>query len=905
MTTDEIRLSFLNYYKNLGHQIYPSASVLPSSPNLLFTNAGMNSFVPYFTGEELPPCNRITNSQKCIRAGGKHNDLEDVGFDTYHQTFFEMLGTWSFGDYFKKESIHWAWNLLTKEWGFPKERMYATIYKPNENEPAEFDQEAFEIWIDLFKKENLDPKTHIVYGSKKDNFWMMGSTGPCGPCSELHIDLTPNGDTQGKLVNKDHPLCIELCNLVFIQFNSMPRNEMTQLSSKYIDTGMGLERISGVLASTKKFTDFSSPPSNYDGDNFKKIFDVLTCISGHTYSRTIPKNRNNISEIEMKDCAFRILADHVRVLAVSIADGVIPGNEGRNYVLRRIFRRAILFSNKIGLPEYSFLKLIDPVVQNLGGTYPELIENKHTIREVLCQEETTFNRTIKRGLQLLDKIIEDTPKEISGLNAFTLYDTYGFPIDLTKLIAQENGIGVDIEGFNLELEHQRDRSRKGKKESQVFVSKEINTKTSATIFEGYKDHLSNFETKLIDITNDKNTSFFVLKSTPFYAEGGGQIGDVGTLTVDGLVFNVTNTIRDKDIFYHQIEQVIPSRDIVGKKVVCNVDTEHRFETARHHSATHLLQWALREILGETVRQTGSLVTSKFLRFDFSYHKTISPKTLSKIEQLINDRIVSNYQISWSTLPFEAKPKNVLSFFGEKYGALVRMVTIGNFSLELCGGTHVKSTGELGLFKILHQSAVSAGNRRIEAVVGFSALREFQEKLNLVGDLSRYFSCKPQAILGKIKDISDSKKQLDKKIEKMYLEGLNHKADTLLSETKRCGDIEVVLKVTNSESAKELKTLSKTIFSKLDNGLVVLGSTIESKGIIVTHASPSVMEKNLRADEIVKNISAKLGGKGGGKPNFAMGGGPLINRLETSFKVLENNILEALKTNLKDRLSANP
>lgn len=463
MNAAEIRQSFLDFFADKKHTIVPSVPLLPTAPNLLFTNAGMNPFVPYFLGEQTSPEKRVANTQKCIRAGGKHNDLEDVGFDTYHHTFFEMLGNWSFGDYFKKEAIEWAWELLTDIWQFPKERLYATVYKPDDNEPAIFDQEAWDFWANIFQAEGLDPHKHICYGNKKDNFWMMGETGPCGPCSEIHIDLTPNGDSKGTLVNVDSPFCMEIWNLVFIQYNATDTGDFLPLSAQYVDTGMGLERIAGIMATTKHFHDFSSLPSNYNSDLFTSLFDALKKDSGHHYKGIIAQNRNQLSENECKDSAFRILADHARTIVCSIADGILPGNEGRHYVIRRILRRAVLWANRIGLPQGSFAKLCDPVIEKLSPIFPELIHQRKTIQKVLANEEETFSRTLDRGLQLFDKMTVNSSQCLSGKDAFTLYDTYGFPLDLTQLIAQERNLSVDLEGFDQEMKIQQNRARAAQK----------------------------------------------------------------------------------------------------------------------------------------------------------------------------------------------------------------------------------------------------------------------------------------------------------------------------------------------------------------------------------------------------------------------------------------------------------
>jgi alanyl-tRNA synthetase len=463
MNSEFIRRSFLDFFSHKGHEIVSSASLLPEAPNLLFTNAGMNPFVPYFLGQRTPPHRRLADTQKCIRAGGKHNDLEDVGFDTYHHTFFEMLGNWSFGDYFKEEAIQWAWELLTSVWSFPKERLYATVYRPGVGDPAEFDAEAYRIWTEIFTQEGLDPKIHVRTGGKKDNFWMMGNTGPCGPCTEIHMDLTPLGDTQGERVNGNHPACMEIWNLVFIQYDAQPNHAFEPLKEKFVDTGMGLERIAGIWAGTRGFTDFSRLPSNYDGDLFQPLFEILAATSGHPYGGRVPVGKIHLDEETLKDCAFRVLADHLRTLCFAIGDGIFPGHEGRHYVLRRILRRALLFGTKLSLPEHFFSSQSGVFVEKMGPFFKELVPQAGLIREVLKREEEIFTATLKRGIHLFEKWTSEGTHEISGEKAFLLYDTYGFPLDLTQLMASERGQTVNVKAFERCMETQRRRTKSAQK----------------------------------------------------------------------------------------------------------------------------------------------------------------------------------------------------------------------------------------------------------------------------------------------------------------------------------------------------------------------------------------------------------------------------------------------------------
>ena len=626
MKSAEVRKGYLEFFRGKGHTIVPSASLMPTSPNLLFTNAGMNQFVPIFLGQAKFPNSpaRAADTQKCIRAGGKHNDLEDVGFDTYHHTFFEMLGNWSFGDYFKKESIDWAWELLVEIWKFPPARLYATVYKPGPGDPAEFDSEAHGLWVEKFKKAGLDPAVHVVMGNAKDNFWMMGETGPCGPCSEVHVDLTPEGKTQGKLVNQGDPRCLEIWNLVFIQFNAEPGGKFKPLPERHVDTGMGLERVAGIMATTDGFKNFSREPSNYDSDLFAPIFAEIQRESGHEYGARVPKKRSDLSGEEMNDCIFRVLADHVRTLSFSIADGIIPGNEGRNYVLRRILRRAVMFGRRLKLPEGFLAELSVTLIRTMGEAFPELKRHEKEIREVLLAEEASFSRTLERGLAIFDKLTLERGKMIKGEDAFALYDTYGFPLDLTQLLARERGMEVDGAGFEKAMEAQRSRARQSQNKTTIKVEDEAGPDFSS-IFTGYeKSEEANVEKvaaeslKEVGPAGAKGRVF--LERTPFYAEMGGQVGDTGWIEWDGKKVKVVATIRGAGgVPVHFTESVVE----VKGPVKVTLDTERRGRIEGHHSATHLLHWALRGVLGEGVRQKGSYVGPDRLRFDFSHLKGMS------------------------------------------------------------------------------------------------------------------------------------------------------------------------------------------------------------------------------------------------------------------------------------------
>lgn len=884
MNASQLRQTFIDFFKDKTHTFVPSESLLPSSPNLLFTNAGMNQFVPYFLAERVSPNPRIVNSQKCIRAGGKHNDLEDVGFDTYHHTFFEMLGNWSIGDYFKKDAIHWAWELLTKVWKLPKNRLYVTVYKPGEGDPASFDQEAYDFWSELLKQEGLDPKKHIVYGNKKDNFWMMGDTGPCGPCSEIHMDLTPNGDTNGKLVNADSSRCIELWNLVFIQFNAQPDGSFVPLPAKHVDTGMGLERVAGIIATTRNFTDFTQEPSNYNSDLFTPIFKKLTELSGSEYKATVPTSRDKMSQQEGIDCAFRVIADHIRTLTFSIADGIIPGNEGRNYVIRRILRRAVLFGKKLNLPHGFLSQLIDPVVQIMSDHFPEVIKNEEMVRKVISNEEQTFERTLDRGLQLLDKITE-TSKTISGLDAFTLYDTYGFPIDLTQLIARERGLTIDMEGFTKAMEAQRERARAAQKKSVITVS-DSEKHSASTPFVGFEpQNLTQFKTKILDIIQDADKNFIILDSTPFYAEMGGQIGDTGVIKSEKGEAQVLNTIKNESgQILHQVDKT--SALTPGSTVEVSINTHRRAEIQRHHSATHLLHWALRNALGTHVHQAGSLVTDERLRFDFSHYEALTPEVIKSIENQVNAAILRNAPVIWTEVPFDQKPEDCIAFFGEKYGSVVRVVDIGGFSKELCGGTHVQSTGEIGLFKIATESAIAAGTRRIEAVVGSSAMTYINERLHQLSGAAALLSCGENEVQHRLDSLSKENTELRKSLRVFEQKQAASQANDLQASAIEKEGIKWVAGKVVAPSPNELRSMAVQIANNLGTpSVVVLGAAFGEKTSVLALCSPEAIQKGHKAGDIVKEITAKLDGKGGGKPDLAMGGGGHPEKLE--------NVLNAL------------
>ena len=876
MNSAELRQSFLNFFEKKGHTIVPSAPLLPDSPNLLFTNAGMNQFVPVFLGERSSPYPSATDTQKCIRAGGKHNDLEDVGFDTYHHTFFEMLGNWSFGDYFKKEAIDWAWELLTVVWKLPKHRLYATVYMPEKGEPAEFDQEAHSLWTSIFRNEGLDPDKHVIFSGKKDNFWMMGDTGPCGPCSEIHIDLTPEGDSGEKLVNQDSGRCIEIWNLVFIQFNSNEDGTLSDLPAKNVDTGMGFERVSGIIATTKNFTDFSAEPSNYDSDLFSDIFKILTEECGKEYKGTIPNSRENLSDQSMTDFAFRVIADHLRTLSFSIADGILPGNEGRNYVLRRILRRAVLFGRKLDLPAGFFASLVKTLVLKMGAFFPELMDQQKIITSVIRSEEASFEKTISRGLQLLEKIALSKDKTISGLDAFTLYDTHGFPIDLTQLIAIEKRLELDMEGFEIEMGKQRMRSQKAIQKSVISL-KDADEKDE-TPFVGFdQNQLLNLETKLKKfVYGPKDEIYLIFEKSNFYAEMGGQLGDHGTVRVGEKTFKIIDTLKDPSgQFLHRVDtnNIKDIDNWIQSTATLSVDLRRRKALQAHHSATHVLHWAMRQILGTHIRQAGSLVDSNRLRFDFSHFETVSIQDQRAIESLVNQQLVKNDSVQTFEVNFNDKPVDAIAFFGEKYSDTVRIVDIGGYSKELCGGTHVDKTGEIGFFKIVSESSISAGTRRIEAVVADSAANYVFQLTDQVDRLCTQYGCGPDKLNEKIARIEAQKEELLRKLERYEQKGQANLAESLAKKAIEKNGIQIVAASLDNIESKELRNIAIQISKKMSKSLILLGISDEKKSALLSMCSMEAIESGYNSGDIIRSISNSLGGKGGGKADFAMGGAP--------------------------------
>jgi alanyl-tRNA synthetase len=898
MTSAEIRQSFLNFFKSKGHTIVRSSSLMPDSPNLLFTNAGMNQFVPIFLAQRAPDVSRwagvvpakdtrATDTQKCIRAGGKHNDLEDVGMDTYHHTFFEMLGNWSFGDYFKREAIDWAWELITEVWKFPKDRLYATVYCPDKTkgDPSDFDQEAYDIWAEKFRAAGLDPEVHIVNGNKKDNFWMMGETGPCGPCSELHIDLTPEGDTKGSLVNKGSAKCIEIWNLVFIQFNANPDGTFSPLPSKHVDTGMGFERVAGIMQNTRNFTDFTQVISNYETDIFRPLFDKLEQMSGKKYGSTLPPAGTPArTEQEKIDVAFRVIADHVRTLSFAIADGIQPGNNDRNYVLRRILRRAVRYGRSLGFKEPFFYKLVSVLSNSMGEVFPEIREKQEHVEETIQREEEAFNKTLDRGIELFQ---EETggkaTGEINGEFAFKLYDTYGFPLDLTELMARERGLTVDVAGFNKHMEEQKARARAAQKK-QIIELSQVETDTP-TEFIGYDSREST--ARVVEVVGLKDKTAIILDHSPLYAEMGGQVGDTGVLSEGGRHWNILNTQKVGKTWLHFLDVKEGDSDLpsVGSQVTLSVDGVRRSAIERHHTVTHLLHWALHQVVSKEASQKGSYVGPDKLTFDFN-SAPLTHQQVSDVERLVNERILENAPVVWTEVGFDdiRNRREIMQFFGEKYGDRVRVVQVGGkpsamngYSMELCGGTHVRATGEIGLFRIVAESAVAAGIRRIEAVAGLAAYQQANEQTQLIKTISGKVNSPVGELEKKVEALLIHQKELEKEIKTLHQKQAGETAKALAGKAETIGTTPAIIANLGSADGDTLQAIADSLKSQF-KGVIVLGGA--SNGAVALVAAVSAdFTKKVQAGKIIQAIAPVVGGKGGGRPDNARGGGKEVAKLD--------------------------
>ncbi|MPR37015.1 alanine--tRNA ligase [Salmonirosea aquatica] len=880
MTSHQIRQAFLDFFKSKQHLIVPSAPlVAKSDPTLMFNNSGMAQFKDFFLGNGTPPARRIADTQKCLRVSGKHNDLEDVGFDTYHHTMFEMLGNWSFGDYFKKEAIQWAWELLTEVYQLPKDRLYVSVFEGDQKDGVPFDQEAWDLWKPIVGEER------IILGNKKDNFWEMGDTGPCGPCSEIHVDLRPEAEVaevSGKsLVNNDHPQVVEIWNLVFMQFERKADGSLVPLPATHVDTGMGFERL--CMAIQRK-------TSNYDTDVFQPTIQVLEEFSNKKYGAE-----------RMPDIAMRVIADHLRAVAFAIADGQLPSNVRAGYVIRRILRRAIRYG-------YSYLNLTEPFINRLVPTlsaqfadvFPGLKDQEEFVTKVILEEERSFLRTLESGLKRLDVITSQLQAQgtstIPGDEVFELSDTFGFPMDLTALIAREKGLEIDEAGFQQALAQQKARSRSdAAREASDWVEVQDNEGVPVE-FMGYDFHETHSHIVKYRKVKTKSSEEYhiVLDRTPFYAEMGGQVGDTGSLElrVDGQPFIVTiaDTKKENDLFVHisrdkNLDEVLQTTD----SVTARIDTQRRHKIMANHTATHLMLSAMRKVLGGHVSQKGSYLDDNFLRFDFAHFSKVTDEELHQIEEMVNEKIRENIALNVQTnVPIqEALAMGVTATFGEKYGDFVRVVAFDPaYSLELCGGTHIPATGEIGLFKFTSEGSVSAGVRRVEAITGEAALERLREQevtLAQIKDLLKG----PKDLAKAVEALLEERTVLQKKVEALENEKVQQLKGTLLMKVKASNGKNLLIERVEVPNADALKQLAYELRTQVDNLVAVFATELNGKPQLAVYIAENlVQENNLNAGQIVKELAKEIRGGGGGQPFFATAGGSDASGLEKALAKAE-------------------
>ncbi|WP_273373027.1 alanine--tRNA ligase [Alistipes megaguti] len=860
MESNKIRQAFLDFFASKGHVIVPSAPmVVKGDPTLMFTNAGMNQFKDIFLGNAPRKYPRAADTQKCLRVSGKHNDLEEVGHDTYHHTMFEMLGNWSYGDYFKKEAIAWAWELLHDVYHLPAERMYATVFEGSEEDGVPFDQEAYDYWRRFL------PEDHIIRGNKHDNFWEMGETGPCGPCSEIHYDLRDEAEIAAKpgreMVNAGHPQVIEIWNLVFMQFNRKANGSLEELPARNVDTGMGFERLCMILQGKK---------SNYDTDVFQPTIARIAAMAGKRYG-----------EDEKSDIAMRVIADHLRAIAFSIADGQLPSNVKAGYVIRRILRRAVRYGyTYLGFTEPTICRLVPGLVEQMGDQFPELKAQQTLIMKVIEEEEAAFLRTLATGINLLDGVIARTKKEganrISGKDAFVLYDTFGFPIDLTELIAREQGVEVDLDAFEQELQAQKERSRNAAAVDTDDWVELIPIKES--IFTGYDTlteqiHIARYRR----VTSKGKTSYqLVFDRTPFYGNSGGQIGDIGFIESINERIPVVATEKENGLIIHIVNQLPenPSAEFTAK-----VDPEKRQSAANNHTATHLLHEALRKVLGPHVEQKGSLVTPEMLRFDFSHFQKVTPGQLREVEHLVNRAVRADYPLieNRSATKEEAEAAGAMMLFGEKYGDRVRMVRFGT-SVELCGGTHTRSTGTIGFFKILSESAISAGVRRIEAVTGEQAEKMIYAAEDTMRSLAESLN-NPQVVQA-VKKMLESNEALSKEVEAMHREQVAQWADKIAASVPEREGMQLFAQQTDRRPDL-VKDLAYNLRQRLPRLVLVVGSLFDGKPTLTVMLGDEITAQGVNAGAVVREAAKLMQGGGGGQAFFATAGGKKADGLQAA------------------------
>lgn len=863
MDSKSIRSEFLKFFKEKGHQIVPSAPmVIKNDPTLMFTNAGMNQFKDFFLGHKVAETSKVTDTQKCLRVSGKHNDLEEVGMDTYHHTMFEMLGNWSFGDYFKKEAIEWAWELLTEVYKLPKDRLYASIFEGDKSENLDMDREAFDYWKSLIGEER------VIYGNKKDNFWEMGDTGPCGPCSELHIDLRTEEERKlvdGKsLVNADHPLVVEIWNLVFMQYNRLASGALEDLPAQHVDTGMGFERLCMAIQGKN---------SNYDTDVFKPLIDAMARKANVIYGKD-----------EKQDIAIRVISDHIRAIAFAIADGQLPSNTGAGYVIRRILRRAVRYGYTfLGFREAFMYDLLPILADQFDGVFPELVEQKDFVSKVVKEEELSFLRTLETGLKRLEVITDDLKKKgggiVSGKQSFELYDTYGFPLDLTSLIARENGLSLDEEGFTAEMSQQKNRSKADavKEMGDWILVKEDDVK-----FIGY-DHLESTAkiVKYRTIVEKKKEKYqLVLNETPFYAESGGQVGDTGYIESNGEKISILDTKKENDLIVHFVNKLPNDLEATFH---CVVNAGKRTLTMNNHSATHLLHAALRQVLGTHVEQRGSLVNEKVLRFDFSHFSKLTEEELSEVECIVNEKIRQNIQLDEQrNVPIEeAKKLGAMALFGEKYGNEVRVITFDKeYSVELCGGIHVSATGQIGMIKITSESSIAAGVRRIEAITAQDAQDYFNRQEREYNKIKTLLK-EPKDVRLAVLNLIEERNALLKSMDKINAETAQSIKAELLDNVQQVSAVNAIIEKITLPNAEALKTIAFELKNQIDDLFMVLAANIDGKPQIAVVISDNlVKEKDLHAGNIIRELAKEIKGGGGGQPFYATAGGKDLSGLDS-------------------------
>ncbi len=857
MRANEIRESYLRFFEDRGHQRVPSAPVVPrDDPTLYFTNAGMNQFKEVFLGLGQRPYRRAVDTQKCIRVSGKHNDLEEVGISPRHHTFFEMLGNWSFGDYFKREAIAWAWELIAETWGLPRERLWVTVFEGSEADGIEADEEAARIWHECAGM----PPERIVRLPAKDNFWEMGETGPCGPCSEIHYyhgDLAAQSAAGLRQGGEEYE---EFWNLVFIQYNRDEQGRLQPLPARHVDTGMGFERICSILQGT---------PTNYETDVFRPLIERICELAGRPYAG------ENVVPV-------RVVADHVRALSASIADGALPANDGRGYVLRRILRRAARYARQLGQTEPFVHRLVPTVAASLGDVFPELVEQRDHIALVLRAEEESFGRTLDRGLEIFERM--GAKGEISGADAFQLYDTYGFPLDLTQLLARERGLPlVDLGAFERELDRQRERARAATR-GQFRATEGVGDALAGTHsqFVGYDTIVTEARIVATDTGADGRLRVF-LDRTPFYAESGGQVGDRGTIAGDGFAFAVEDTVKARGGIAHIGRLLAGEPAALAGPVRAQVDETARLGAARNHTATHLLHEALRRTLGGHVAQMGSLVTPDRLRFDFSHYAALTPDQVERVESEVNERIRGDLPVETRVTDLEhARSLGARALFGERYGDQVRLVRIGDYSMELCGGTHVRSTGQIGLFSLLLEGSIAAGSRRVEAVTGVSAERQARAQRLTVERLAAALHAAPEDLEEKLEALRRRNRELERSLAQLESKLAAQASGELEGSVQVVSGVRVVARRVDAADGAALRTAADALRQRLGSGVGVLGSVIGGKvSFVAVVTEDLIRERGLKARDVVQDVARLAGGTGGGQAHLAQAGGRDPGKLEAA------------------------